>query len=170
MKDVPLPSPRLYSLAKWTGWTAFGAHIILVGMSSLFTQIYTVVLLVLSTWLLCHGFATDIGNGSSKRLAMDCTTSDINFTALTPRMSVEQENPAPRNLQGQEVDRRLHAYVRLQPTEAQDDMLRHWSLLPFKGVPWYGAYEQAKVQHAKLQEAAKAPTGNQSPRSSQTQA
>ena len=147
VRDVPLPSSRLYHAVRWIGWAAFGAHIVVLGMSSLFTQIYTVILLVLSTWALCHGFEFDIGRQRLQQETIDGTISNIKITSFTSRLIIEQENPANESRSGQNLDKRLYAYVRIQPTEKQEAMLKHWSMLPFEGVPWYDGYEQAKLEH-----------------------
>ena len=147
VKDAPLPDSHLYHLARWTGWAAFGAHIIVLGMSSLFAQIYTVVLLVLATWAMCHNFALDTGREYSQRQAMDGTMTETIKIPFTTRLFVEQENPSPVSSKSELTDKRMHAYVRVQPTEKQEAMLKHWSMLPFEGVPWYDTYEQTKREY-----------------------
>lgn len=147
VRDAPLQSSSLYHAARWIGWMAFGAHVIVLGMSSLFTQIYTVVMLVISTWAYCHGFAMDAGQRFSKRPKADGTTSEVITSAFTSRLAVEQENPATKSTQGADVDKRMYAYVRAEVSEKQEAMLKHWSMLPFEGVPWYETYEQVKQSY-----------------------
>ncbi|KAL4926034.1 uncharacterized protein BDV17DRAFT_160365 [Aspergillus undulatus] len=53
------PRPRsaaLYRAARWTQWLAFGVHVVILGMASLATQIYTVSLVLGSSVLMCIGF------------------------------------------------------------------------------------------------------------------
>lgn len=144
VKTAELPSELAYHIAQWIGWTAFGAHIIVLGMSTLFTQIYTVVLLVLSTWAMCHDFAFDTGRESS-----EANKEDFVRIPFTGRLFVEQVNPPKLSLNGDNIDKRMIAYVRANPTENQELMRKHWSMLPFPGVPWYKEYERAKQEHQK---------------------
>lgn len=147
VKTAPLPSKLAYHITQWLGWTAFGAHIIVLGMSSLFTQIYTVVLLVLSTWAMCHDFAFDSGRQYSTITSHNGTASEFVKIPFTSRLVVEQENPPKYSTNGENIDKRMIAYIRASPTEKQECMLRHWSMLPFEGVPWYVEYERAKKEH-----------------------
>lgn len=54
-----VPHPKIYRLSRWIGWTAFAAHIISIGMATLPTQIYTIVLIVVSTVLTAFKFGCD---------------------------------------------------------------------------------------------------------------
>jgi hypothetical protein len=147
IKNTPLPSESAYRYTQWLGWTAFGAHIIVLGMSSLFTQVYTVVLLVLSTWAMCHGFDYDTGRECSDKSHQDSTASELIKIPFTSCLSVEQENPPQSSLSGENIDKRMMAYIRAEPTAKQEAMLKHWCLLPFDGVPWYGEYERLKTEY-----------------------
>ncbi|PPJ52927.1 hypothetical protein CBER1_11566 [Cercospora berteroae] len=144
--EAKLSHPQTYHLVRYCGWTAFGVQMCILGMASLFTQIYTVILLVFSTWALSHSFNFDVGRKTYAAIAEDGTLSDYRSTHFGNKLEVEQENP--RHGEGGGVDKRMHAYVRLQPTERQEAMLKHWSMLPFEGVPWYDNYHQAKVDYA----------------------
>ncbi|KAK4960566.1 hypothetical protein LTR10_003462 [Elasticomyces elasticus] len=138
VRDVNLFHPRVYHSIRWLGWAAFGAHICILGMSSLFTQIYTVSLLVACTWLLCSNLDIDVGRTPQPQVAIDGTGSVWHSTSLTAHIGVRQEDPAG-------VDRRMLAFARLRPTERQEMMLKHWSLLPFEGSgSWYADYNDAK--------------------------
>ncbi len=57
--DHGVPNERVYELFRWIGWFAFGVHIISIGMAVLVTQIYTVVLLVIATFLTAHQIGCD---------------------------------------------------------------------------------------------------------------
>jgi hypothetical protein len=153
IKRAPLPSPLLYRVTQWLGWTAFGAHIVVLGMSSLFTQIYTVVLLVLSTWAMCHDFAFDSGRENTATPRDAPLGSECISMHLTSRLVVRQLNPPETSSKGEGIDKRMIAYVRAGLSSKQEAMLKHWSMMPFEGVPWYEVYEQAKQKHARLQTA-----------------
>lgn len=51
ISDIPITDPNTYGFIRGIGWLAFGIHIIAIGMSALICQLYTVVLLVLPTFL-----------------------------------------------------------------------------------------------------------------------
>jgi hypothetical protein len=146
VREAELPHPKLYHSARYCGWTAFGVQMCILGMSSLFTQIYTVVLLVFGTWAMCHSFSFDLGRDRLTACAEDGSTSEYVTTRFGNKLEVEQENP--RHGERGSMDKRMHAYVRLQPNEKQEAMLKHWSMLPFDGVPWYDAFHQAKADYA----------------------
>ncbi|GIK05564.1 hypothetical protein Aspvir_009677 [Aspergillus viridinutans] len=57
--DTTPSSPWVYRLAQWVGWVAFCVHIVTLGMAQLATQLYVVVIMVLSTVLICYGFGCD---------------------------------------------------------------------------------------------------------------
>jgi hypothetical protein len=59
--DCEVKHKIFYKMARRLGWLALGVHMCILGMCTLFTQIYTVILLVLSTWALCSDFDFDIG-------------------------------------------------------------------------------------------------------------
>jgi hypothetical protein len=148
VKDSVPPYPALYHFSRWVGWAAFGAHIVVLGMSSLFTQLYTVFLLVAGTWIYTNDFSWDLGKRFTTRLSESGTPSEFIETAFTSSIIVEQENPSDQQpLQ----DRRLSAYVRIEPDADQEDMMRHWSLLPVKkesSRSWYDGYEETKEFYA----------------------
>ena len=158
-RDLPVQHPNVYDLVRWIGWAAFGAHVCVLGMCTLFTQMYTVILLVLSTWWMVHNFELDSAKSRSVRMQVDGSQSTFITIPFGHGLQVEQENPAPC-VNEEQKDRRLYAYVRAEPTERQEMMLRHWSMLPFEGVGWYDGYEQAKREYAQLE---KKKVGVQSP-------
>ncbi|KAK5122204.1 hypothetical protein LTR85_004114 [Meristemomyces frigidus] len=147
-RDSGVPDPDLYHFVRWIGWAAFGAHICILGMSSLFTQIYTVALLVISTWWLCSDLLWDVGRKVEVRdgAADNWPSEFITSQPFGSKLKVVQENPV-KTREGR--GRRLWAYVRAEPNEEQEAMLKHWTLLPFEyNKPWYGEYEDAKKQYA----------------------
>lgn len=120
------PEPEnvnFYRWAKRVGWLAFGIHVIALGQSNLVSQICTVVLLVISTWLTVHGFGCD-------ELILGAHTTIENIDAMSPI-----------------GDRRMWAYARVLPTEAEEDSMCHWGLLPRKvNETWWEEYARTKVQ------------------------
>ncbi|KAK4548571.1 hypothetical protein LTR36_009481 [Oleoguttula mirabilis] len=148
-RDSGVPDLDLYHFVRWIGWATFGAHICILGMSSLFTQIYTVALLVISTWWLCSDMLWDIGRqvevcGSA---ADNWKSEFVTSRPFGSKLKVVQENPG-KTRKG--TGRRLWAYVRAEPDEEQEAMLKHWTLLPFEyNKVWYNGYDDAKQQYAR---------------------
>ncbi|KAJ5664203.1 hypothetical protein N7507_004934 [Penicillium longicatenatum] len=52
----PIIPRRLYTVARWINWLAFGIHVTTIGMASLATQIYTIGLILTSFMLVTRGF------------------------------------------------------------------------------------------------------------------
>ena len=125
-RRISPPRHQLYLWAKRFGWLFFGVHIIALGQSDLVSQLCTVILLVVSTW------ATVQGLGSNE--------SEIGNHIEIEAMKSFPEGP----------DRRLWAYVKLWPTETQEQSLIDWGLLPRKSnVAWWNKYQQSKDLWAK---------------------
>lgn len=141
-REARLINSKAYSFAQAIGWTAFGAHICVLGMSTLFTQIYTVVLLVFSTWMLVHGFSSDLGRTLKVAPVVDAKTGEVTESEIISipfgqHIIVEQINPPTE----ENMDRRMWGYLRADPSPEQERMLQHWSLLPFESnVRWYQEY------------------------------
>ena len=105
---------------------------------------------------MCHNSALDSGRETTTIRARDGTISEMVKIPLTSHVFVEQENPSVTALNGQNIDKRMYAYVRADPTDEQESMLKHWSLLPFYRVPWYDVYEQAKDERRLQQQPSQA--------------
>lgn len=99
-----------YHFVRWIGWTFSGAHILVLGMCTLFTQIYTVILLVLSTWLVVHDFDFD----ARRRVTKDSSSGVITFEiSIGYHISVIQGNPTKNDASGVPNDRRMVARTRV---------------------------------------------------------
>ncbi|KOS47155.1 hypothetical protein ACN38_g1889 [Penicillium nordicum] len=48
------PNRYIYQACQWIGWTTFGVHVISIGMAALYTQIISVVVILVSTVLMAH--------------------------------------------------------------------------------------------------------------------
>ena len=137
---LPIPYPVSYHFVRWIGWLAFGAQVVTLGMSTLFTQLYTVVLLVMCTWFMIHDFTFDFDRKYSEREAKDGGVCEIVQHTFGRYLKVEQENPASD-------DRRMNAYVHLELDERQERMMKHMNLLPFDNTQWYSDYDAAKTRY-----------------------
>ncbi|RFU27164.1 hypothetical protein B7463_g9189, partial [Scytalidium lignicola] len=120
-KRICPPRRELYIWGKRFGWLFFGVHIITLGQSDLLSQLYTVTLLIISTWATVHG--------------LGCNEMEIGNHISVENMTDFPEVP----------DRRQYAYVRLQPTENEEQALTDWGLLPRKmNSAWWDEYRQSK--------------------------
>jgi hypothetical protein len=48
------PNPYVYRACQWIGWASFAVHVISIGMAALYTQIISVVVIIISTVLTAH--------------------------------------------------------------------------------------------------------------------
>jgi len=64
------PRTWVYTIFRWIGWLAFAVHIISIGMSKLATQIYTVVVLAVSTILLVSKIGCDDSRAKAQLAAL----------------------------------------------------------------------------------------------------
>ncbi|KAJ5192194.1 hypothetical protein N7449_008336 [Penicillium cf. viridicatum] len=96
--------PQFYYLMRMASWAAFGAHAITLGMSDLFNQVLTVVILLLSTYLTARhagGYREAIGT-------QFCLEVDMGDPGL----------PCGA------------AYIRLDMSTTEENSMVHWSMMP----------------------------------------
>ncbi|KXT08935.1 hypothetical protein AC579_9358 [Pseudocercospora musae] len=150
VREAEIPHQHVYHVTRWLSWAAFGVLLVTLGMSSLFTQIYIVALLVLCTWAFCHGFDFDLNTRRKTRPHLGTgREAEVATTSLTSKIAITQKNPSKRDLSDRLVDKRMYAYIWADLTATEEDMLRHWSMLPFSGVEWYKDFNRAKDEYAK---------------------
>ncbi|KAJ6258802.1 hypothetical protein Dda_6856 [Drechslerella dactyloides] len=119
--------PTVYKVAQFIGWTAFGCHIVALGMSTLVLQILTVVLLAASTVLVTYRVGDDEGR-ISRHLELNCI-----------------------NAEGQ-PDFRAFAYARLKMTEKEEESMLLWNLFPHRSnEKWWSRYMECKGDISKFQ-------------------
>ncbi|MCJ1384635.1 hypothetical protein MMC17_007753 [Xylographa soralifera] len=116
----------------WTravGWVAFGGFAVTLGMSTLFTQILTVVILLTCTCV----------------VVLHTGDEDQADQAIGMRMKIERHNDP------EDSDTRAEAYFKLDLNDEQERDLIHWSLFPQKtNTKWWDCYHYYK---------SKGPTG-----------
>jgi len=118
----------VYQWGKRAGWFFFGVHITTLGQSDLVSQLYTVFLLVLSTWATVHGVGSEEGS-----------------------IGEWIENEEVEEYQSCEPRRRT-AYAKLRCTPEEEDSLMLWGLLPHKSnKAWWEEYEACKALEMGLQ-------------------
>jgi hypothetical protein len=138
----PVHRPKFYHCARWVCWLALGVHMCILGMCSLVTQIYTVLLLVLSTWWFTSDFFWDIGREKLKPTGDETSVFNIPFNE---DWRVKQTNYAKKNAPGPN-DRRLIAWARLLLNEKDEGAMFRWNLFPIKeqSSAWWADYQEAK--------------------------
>jgi len=150
--DSEIKHKVFYKMARRLGWLALGVHMCILGMCTLFTQIYTVILLVLSTWALCSDFDFDIGRKFLPPRAADEFTEKNSTIPFNEKWEVvktdhpkKKKSSDPKDPEPLPWDRRLVAWARMRPTETQEELMTRWNLLPFeKNKEWWEAYRKLK--------------------------
>ena len=147
VNQAAVPRHRWYHYARWLCWVALGVQMCILGMCSLFTQIYTVLLLVLSTWWFTSDFFWDIGRQRKPKTSDGPTVSIIPFNR---DWCVKQtDHQTETKVQGDVVvasDKRQWAWARLNLTAAEEQAMRSWNLFPIevKNDDWLLKYKNLK--------------------------
>ncbi|PGH27908.1 hypothetical protein AJ80_00458 [Polytolypa hystricis UAMH7299] len=111
LTDARPVSPRYYYLMRVASWAVFGAHAITLGMSTLFNQIFSVVALLLGTYLT----AAHVGDSRE---------------AIGTRLRLEVDMGDPAWF-------RPPAYARLNMSPAEEEHMVHWSMMPQRSNTWW---------------------------------
>lgn len=111
--------PKYYFMLRGAGWALFGGHAIALGMSNLFNQMVTVVVLLLGTYVT----AVHVGDfpqaiGAKLHLGVDM---------------------------GDPTWNRSRAYARLDMSSEEEDNMVHWNMMPQRSnLFWWNRY---RAQH-----------------------
>jgi hypothetical protein len=150
---------NLYHCARWLCWLALGVHMCILGMCSLFTQIYTVLLLVLSTWWFTTDFVWDVRREKEHNSGRpEDSTFKLPFNR---EWFVEQIDPPKEKEKEKEkkdkngeteienLDRRQIAWARMDLEEGEEEEMDRWNLFPIraKNPKWWDEYERLKKEH-----------------------
>lgn len=98
--DCLLTNPRplnrhLYNWMRILGWAGFGCHVITLGMASLFSQILSVSLLLVATFLVVHQIGdNDEYIGSSLQLVREDPDGESFRAAVYSRMDLSEKEEA----------------------------------------------------------------------------
>ena len=149
-KDCEIKHKVFYKMARRLGWLALGVHMCILGMCTLFTQIYTVILLVLSTWALCSDFDFDIGRTSKHTKGKGEFAEKTSMMPFNDAWDVEKidhpkwkESKNPQ--EPRKWDRRQVAWARIRPDATQEKMMTRWNLLPYEeNKGWWADYNNLK--------------------------
>lgn len=144
IKDSRVTKQTTYTLLRHLGWLAFGVQVCILGMCTLFTQIYTVLLLVISTWFFTRNLRHDMNHEIVQESSGDfgVTRTEIHFNDEWIVTKTDHER-LRKSVPGSEIatprtwDRRLVAWARINiyeddPTKRQvyGRLLSSWNLLP----------------------------------------
>lgn len=154
-KDCTLTSPHIYNWVRRAGWVALGAHMCILGMCTLFTQIYTVLLLVLSTWALSSNFGSDLQHEVEANAGgHDLPEKTVRIPFNKEWDVIKQDYPKEKKLDPKvagsstDCDRRQVAWARIQADEGfYGRMMDRWNLFPDRdNKPWWDEYAIAKAE------------------------
>jgi hypothetical protein len=119
------PNPRLYYFSRILGWIGFGAHVITLGMATLFSQLLSVTLLLTATIL--------VGNRVGD-----------NEYRVGSKLRIERHDSEGR-------DFRAAAYARLELTKEEEASMIAWNLFPHKSnESWWYKYQACKSSKRKM--------------------
>jgi hypothetical protein len=150
--DCKVKHKVFYKMARRLGWLALGVHMCILGMCTLFTQIYTVILLVLSTWALCSDFDFDIGRKvlppkDTSEFPVRNTVIPFNNMWEVVKTDHPKKKRDPKVQEPLKWDRRQVAWARIKPTEQQEKLMKRWNLLPYEdNKDWWKAYNELKLE------------------------
>lgn len=164
----PEVTPRKgYECAQQVGWVAFAGHVVALGMSCLATQMYTVVLVIGSSILLCHGWGCDDAidlrqrrnsDGNKLRRAYTCLIgsrlkatvfewpAELEFRELSPGSWALRGSSTNPIIEEERSTRRMDLYAWLNLSKEQKHSLVKWNLIPHhrKGDGSWGTEFRAK--------------------------
>ncbi|RHZ43465.1 uncharacterized protein CDV56_102117 [Aspergillus thermomutatus] len=144
----PSPSPSwLYTVIRWIGWAAFGVHVVSLGMTRLASQIYSIILLVLPTALVCSHVGCDdfrsawlLSRNTDQQVSRPYTCwigSYLEATVCEWPIDVEFKKDKHGSWQRRQPDekapstsRRQDIYAWLNLSTEEEDSLARWDFLP----------------------------------------
>jgi hypothetical protein len=148
VKNSKVKHEKSYHIARWLCWLALGVHMCILGMCSLITQIYTVLLLVLSTWWFTSDFPWDVGREiQTKGSEFEKSVIKIPFNG---DWSVEQIDHPTEKVDGagvkKAIDKRQYAWARLDLDAGAEGAMKAWNLFPIeeKSGNWLQDYKDLK--------------------------
>ncbi|KAH8748684.1 hypothetical protein F5882DRAFT_311266 [Hyaloscypha sp. PMI_1271] len=136
-----IPNPFFYNVVLWVGFFAFGIHIVSIGMASLPTQIYTVVLLAVATILNIFKVGCDDSvvwrtlrtwgrtDGPSQKRCLVSSMLQASCSSVDPKYTVWKLGKPP-NQPGKIAESRQDLFVWLDLTEEEEENMRAWNLIP----------------------------------------
>jgi len=169
--DSEVKHKVFYKMARRLGWLALGVHMCILGMCTLFTQIYTVILLVLSTWALCSDFGFDIGRKWLSPKKADEFTERNSTIPFNEKWEVlKTDHPKWKQSSDSKVqgplkwDRRGVAWARIRPSKMQETWMTRWNLLPYEeNKEWWNEYNKIKRELYPVEDSTEKPPSTPPP-------
>jgi hypothetical protein len=146
--------PFLYGLAQQAAWVALGTHLLVLGMCTLVTQIYTVVLLVSST--IAVSSTADWSADAQHKLEVPGNDGrSVTNLPFNDDWDVIKTDPTSRTRWNEEhdhirMDRRLVAWARLGLSEQEEVTMMSWHLMPpeIDKTSWWMEYRSLRDEFA----------------------
>lgn len=114
LTDPHPPNNSLYTATRMLGWISFGCHVITLGMTTLFNQIITVSVLVLSTILAAHRVSDD-------------------ESRIADNIKILRADAAPGK-----KNHRTTTYAQLRLSDSEIESMLLWSLFPHRSnTDWW---------------------------------
>jgi len=154
VKNSKVKHEKAYHFARWVCWLALGVHMCILGMCSLITQIYTVLLLVLSTWWFTSDFPWDMGRQVTTNLEgseFEETEISIPFNGdwsvkQIDHPTKEETGIKDGKVEWKAIDKRQYAWARLNLDDGAEEAMKAWNLFPIesKSENWLKVYKDLK--------------------------
>jgi hypothetical protein len=153
VKSSPLPRLKFYHLVKQAAWIALGAHLLVLGMCTLVTQIYTVVLLVSSTVAISLDYSTDTQHKDTTP-RHDWQKDKITTIPFNDDWDVLKTDPPRRGHTAahnwEDVDQHHVAWARLGLSGQEELKMISWQLFPDMddNPSWWESYRILRDEFA----------------------
>jgi hypothetical protein len=144
-----------YGLAQQAAWIALGTHLLVLGMCTLVTQIYTVVLLVSSTVAISS--TTDWSADTQHKTTtprQDWLNDTITTIPFNDHWDIIKTDPATRTMGShgslENSDRRQIAFAKLGLDRRQEAAMLSWQLMPGMddNTHWWDTYRVIRDEFA----------------------
>jgi hypothetical protein len=150
--------PFRYGLAQQAAWVALGTHLLVLGMCTLVTQIYTVVLFVSSTiavssttdWSADTQHKTTTPRRHRRAWSNDEMITTIPFNDDWDVIKTDPARIGRRSAGISNLDKRQIAWARLRLISEEEDAMISWHLFPEmdKNPVWWEDYRTARDDFA----------------------
>lgn len=145
-------SKRTCQLVQQIGWVALGVHVCVLGTCTLFTQIYTVLLLVLSTWAFTRSFGNDLQyKPPTAHVDDDYLETEVeipfndSWSVIRTNPKRKQEVPGPDDLN---LDKRQRAWAYLNLNDSQERFIKRSNFAPSEeNEGWWREYHALKLEY-----------------------
>lgn len=145
-----IPNHFLYTTCQWIGWAAFAVHVISIGMAGLYTQICSVVIIILATIAMAHKVGCEdsrlwlrlcstFGQNTSEDFGYSCWVSSrlkatlSSYPASYADWSDKQEESKLPNVQVADGPRGALRWRRRNPTDIESSVSKPATAIKVSG-------------------------------------